>query len=133
MLFRSESGATAFRLQPYVDEAPAGMGELKLRFVHASPGTPAVDVGLPGMGTMFTGLFNNVAFPNGATPYFTSTTALTGASLAARVAGMATAAGQYPVQVDGVSVPLGTTVSTFAVGRLGNAATPLREIGRAHV
>jgi hypothetical protein len=121
-----DMGATAFRLQPYVDEAPAGMGEIKVRFVHSSPGTPAVDVGIPAMGTMFTGVFNNVAFPNAATPYFTSATALTGASLAARVAGMATAAGQYPVQVDGVNVPLGTTVSTFAIGRLGNAMTPLR-------
>ncbi|MFO0606999.1 MAG: DUF4397 domain-containing protein [Polyangiales bacterium] len=121
-----DTGATAFRLQPYVDETPAGMGEIKVRFVHASPGTPAVDVGIPGTGTMFTSVFGNVAFPNGATPYFTSTTALAGASLAARVAGMATAAGQYPVQVDGVNVPLGTTVSTFAIGRIGNATTPLR-------
>jgi len=121
-----DTGATAFRLQPYVDEAPAGMGQIKVRFVHSSPGTPAVDVGIPGAGTMFTGVFNNIAFPNAATPYLTSASPLTNVSLAARVAGTATAAGQYPVQVDGVNVPLGTTVSTFAIGRLGNAATPLR-------
>jgi hypothetical protein len=31
----------------------------------------------------------------------------------------------YPLQIDGVSVPLGATVTAFAVGRLGNTATPL--------
>jgi hypothetical protein len=93
----SGSGATSFRLQPYIDESPALASELKVRFVHASPGTPAVDVGIPGAATAFTGLFNNVAFPTAATPYFRSATALAGVSLAARVAGTPTASG-YPMQ-----------------------------------
>ncbi len=120
-----DMGATAFRLNPTVEDAPAGMGQLKIRFVHASPGTPGVDLGIPGAGTMFTSLFSNVAFPNAAAMSFTSTTAISNASLAARVAGMNTQAGMYPLQIDGVSVPLGATVTAFAVGRLGNTATPL--------
>ncbi|MEZ4394231.1 MAG: DUF4397 domain-containing protein [Polyangiales bacterium] len=120
-----DMGATAFRLNPTLEDAPAGMSELKVRFVHASPGTPAVDLGIPGAGTAFTALFSNVAFPNAAMSSFTSTTAISNASLAARVAGMDTQAGAYPLQINGVSIPLGATVTAFAVGRLGNTMTPL--------
>ncbi len=120
-----EMGATAFRLNPYVEDEPAATGSLKVRFVHASPGTPAVDLGIPGMGTEFTAVFGNVAFPNAGSPNFTSTTALNNISLAARVAGTPTAVGMYPLQIDGVSVPLGATVTAFAIGRLGNSETPL--------
>src|SRR6185503_2813968 len=36
----------AFQLKAFVDDTTVTSGKIKLRFVHASPGTPAVDVGL---------------------------------------------------------------------------------------
>jgi hypothetical protein len=36
--------------EPHVEDAPAAMGQLKIRFVHASPGTPGVDLGIPAHG-----------------------------------------------------------------------------------
>jgi hypothetical protein len=119
------SGTTAFGLRPFVEEAPADASQLKVRFVHASPGTPAVDVGIPGAGTAFTGVFNNVSYPAAATPYFTSATALSAVTLAARVAGTPTAAGAYPLTLRNVSLPLGTTTTVYAIGRLDAPATPL--------
>jgi hypothetical protein len=116
-------GPTAFRLNPYVDDAmmvPAGMA--RVRFVHASPGTPNVDLGIPGMATMFTSVFSNVAFPESSDA---SLPPVMGATLAARVAGMATASGAYPLQLAGVTIPAGARITAFAVGQLNNDQTPL--------
>ncbi|MFO0630437.1 MAG: hypothetical protein U0325_33090 [Polyangiales bacterium] len=91
--------------------------------MHASPGTPAVDVGIPGAGTAFTGVFNNVAFPNGSS--YVNTAPLANATLAARVANTATAAGAYPLQLDGVTLPAGARATVFAVGILNSDQVPL--------
>src|SRR5678815_3700585 len=40
--------STPFMLRPYIDDATVDTGKAKLRLVQASPGTPAVDVGLGG-------------------------------------------------------------------------------------
>jgi hypothetical protein len=100
------------------------MGQLKIRFVHASPGTPAVDVGIPGMGTTFTSVFSNVAFPNAATPYFASMSPFA-ATLAVRAAGTPTPSDRYPLTLPNISLPLGSTSTIFAIGRSGSASTPL--------
>ncbi len=45
----------------YVDDASTAPGPVGLRFIHASPDTPAVDAGF-GSGNQFTVLFANVAY-----------------------------------------------------------------------
>ena len=54
------TGSALFQLRAYIDEASVGDSEAKLRFVHASPGTPNVDVGIGG-GLLFTPVFTNIA------------------------------------------------------------------------
>lgn len=39
------AGQPAFALVPFADETQVAAGNAKVRFVHASPGTPPVDVG----------------------------------------------------------------------------------------
>jgi len=48
-------------LHAYIDDHWVTSGKIKLRFVHASAGTPSVDVGI-GAGSSFAALFSNVAF-----------------------------------------------------------------------
>lgn len=118
------SGATSFRLTAFVeDDTAAPTGQVRARFVHTSPGTPAVDVGIPGAGTAFTALFPNVAYPTASA--YVNAPPLNAASIAARVAGTPTAAGAYPLQLDGVTAPAGTRLTVFAVGELDNDQTPL--------
>jgi len=118
----------AFALTPFVDDATAPpMGQAKIRFVHTAPGVPSVDVGALA-GDTFTGIFNNVAYGTAlmANRGYINTPPLSGATLAARPAGMAipTRAG-YPLVLDGVSVPAAANITVFAIGRLGNDQTPL--------
>jgi hypothetical protein len=80
-------------------------------------------VGIPGAGTAFTGVFNNLAFPDGSA--YVNTAPLTNASLAARVANTPTAAGAYPLRLDGVTLPAGARATVFAVGILNNDQVPL--------
>ncbi len=126
-----DTGATAFALTPFVEDlsAPAS-GNFKLRFVHASPGTPAVDLGLLAASTnTFTTLFDNVAFPAtaaGAAAYQTAPAiAAPGVTVAARAHGTTPAADAYPLRLDGVAVPAGAQVTAYAIGRLGNDQFPL--------
>src|SRR4029079_18642050 len=51
----------ALRLAVFADDTTVAADQVKLRFMHASPGTPAVDVGL-GTGATFQRVFSNVAF-----------------------------------------------------------------------
>jgi hypothetical protein len=114
------SGQPAFALVPFVDETQVGAGRAKVRFVHASPGTPPVDVGA-GSGTSFAPLFTAVAFPtfdadlapNG----YLDTAPLSGATLSARATGTTTDA----LVVSGVSLPAGAIVTVFATGLLGGS------------
>src|SRR5207245_4646961 len=68
VLDRSGAAATnpTLQLAVFVDDTAVTTGKTKLRFIHASPGTPAVDVGL-GSRTSFTKVFAGVAFGNIAT------------------------------------------------------------------
>jgi len=119
----------AFRLQVLVDEPTVSSGRTKLRFFHASPGTPAVDVGL-GYAHLFQRVFANVSFgqtapgngaamsPNG----FVETAPVTSA-VSARLANALTDALTIP------SVNLATDQVATAIaigGKTGTTQNPLR-------
>lgn len=118
-------GPTGFNLVPVVDDATApGAMETKIRFVHASPGTPAVDIGVLAM-DMFTAIpqFSNVAFPNASAMSVTVPSATV--TVAARATGTTPMAGQYPLQLDNLALPAGRSVTVFAVGQLTSDQKPL--------
>jgi hypothetical protein len=118
--------ATAFTLKPFVDESTVPSDKAALRFVHASPGTPAVDVGILS-GSTFTPLFQGVAFPGfaaggGVDPNgYLVTAPVSSATVSARPSGTDTDA----LVLEGVSVPAGAIASVFAIGVLGSGTTPL--------
>lgn len=116
-----------FRLKAFVDDATVTAGKAKLRFVHASPGTPAVDVGL-GSGTAFTKIFANVAFGNVATNTpmnaqgYIETSPLTSA-VSARVANTHSDA----LTVPHVQLAADSISTAFAIGgKTGSSTNPLR-------
>ena len=107
-----------FRLTLIPDETTALAGKTKLRFVHASPGTPAVDVGL-GVAHAFTRVFANVQFGQSGT---VTTDPFTNA-ITARLANASTDA----LIVPGVSSGSGTIYSAYAIGgKSGATNNPLR-------
>jgi hypothetical protein len=111
-----------FAVRALVDDATVAAGQAKLRFVHASPGTPPVDVGLGG-GVLFTPVFPNIAYGgvlasgNG----YISTPPITGAEISARVTGTLSDV----LSITPASLPAGTIATAFAIGQVGNAAAPL--------
>ena len=121
--------ATAFTVKPFVDESTVPSGKVALRFVHASPGTPAVDLGILSDST-FTGLFKDVAFPDFATNSgidsngYLMTSPISSVTVSARPTGTSTDA----LVVEGVSVPADAIASVFAIGVLGSETTPLKAL-----
>jgi len=113
--------STPFMLRPYIDDATVDTGKAKLRFVHASPGTPAVDVGLGG-GALFTSVFSDVSYGGTATNAYATVEGFTGAEISARAHGTLTDA----IAIKPASLPSGAIATAFAIGRLGDATTPLR-------
>lgn len=114
-------GDAPFALVPYVDETTVAAGKAKLRFVHASPGTPAVDVGVGG-GVLFTPLFSNVAYQATATGNngYLEVAPVTSAELSARPHG-----GADVLSIEGATLPAGAIATAFAIGTIGDAAKPL--------
>lgn len=112
----------AFALRAYIDDATVDAGRAKLRFVHASPGTPAVDVGLGG-GALFQPVFANIPYGgilaegNG----YVTTAPFSGAELAARVSGTASDV----LSIKPAALPEGAIATAFAIGQVGSAAAPL--------
>jgi hypothetical protein len=51
--FAAAGNSNKLQLLPYIDEPSVPRGETKLRFVHLSPDTPAVDIGVKGGDTVF--------------------------------------------------------------------------------
>jgi hypothetical protein len=101
-------------------------GKAKLRFIHASPGTPAVDVGL-GTGASFAKVFSNVSFGNVAVHApldaagFVETMPVT-SPVAARLAGQATDA----LVVPSVTLGANAIATAFAIGgKTGASTNPL--------
>jgi hypothetical protein len=107
----------AFALVPFVDETDVAAGKVKVRFIHASPGTPPVDVGA-GTGTSFAPLFTAVAFPTVDAELspagYLETDPVSNATLSARATGTDADA----LVIPGVSVPAGAIVTVFAIGLL---------------
>jgi len=99
-------------LKPLVlsdDLSPSG--QAKVRFVHASPDAPAVDIAVTN---------GPVLFPNVAFREFKGYAQVAGGSydLEARPAGSTAVA----LRVPGVSLANGTNYTIFAIGRLGNGS-----------
>ena len=115
--------ATPFALHAYVDDTDVPGGQAKLRFVHASPGTPPVDVGLGG-GALFVPVFSDVAY--GATAAaangYVTTAPLDGAEVSARPHGTLADA----LSIKPTALPAGAIATTYAIGLPGSTTTPLR-------
>jgi hypothetical protein len=120
---------TSFGLKVFVDDRdpPIPPGNINLRFIHASPGTAAVDVGL-GSGGAFIPLFINVPFSNfgigvGIDPNgYVSTAPLAAQTLSARLSGGTTDA----LVVPNVTITAGSLATAFAIGKVGDASKPLK-------
>jgi hypothetical protein len=99
-------------LEPIVlaDQRSAPSGEVRVRFVHASPDAPAVDVAVAG-GSV---LFGNVSFREDE-PYLTVAPGTY--NLQVRLAGTSTVA----LSVPGVVLSGGRSYTIFAVGLAGNS------------
>jgi hypothetical protein len=112
------AGQPAFALVPFVDETDVAAGNVKVRFIHASPGTPAVDVGT-GSGSGFAPVFTAVPFASTdadlAPAGYVETAPLSSATLSARATGTTADA----LVLTDVSVPAGAIVTVFATGLLG--------------
>jgi hypothetical protein len=107
-----------FALVPLVDETQVGADKAKVRFVHASPGAPPVDVGA-GSGESFTPLFTAVPFAGVdaelAPAGYLEIEPLDGVTISARATGTTADA----LVVEGVTVPAGAVVTVFAIGLVG--------------
>ena len=91
----------------------------KLRFIHASPGTPPVDVGLGG-GALFTGVFTDIAYGNAAstTNGYITTDAIHGAEISARAHGTLVDA----LAIKPAELPAGAIATAIAIGYADDAS-----------
>ncbi len=117
------AGDQPFAVELYEDDLTVASGSIRVRFIHASPDTPAVDVGL-GKGADFTPVWQSVSYPDvglvGGNAYL-ETAALDNATLSARASGTTTDA----LVLEGVSIPADSVVSVFAIGNLDGMPAPL--------
>jgi len=112
-----------FDLHVYVDQTSVADGSAALRFIHASPGTPAVDVGIGG-GVLFTSLFSDISFggASGITGGYITTAPIVGAEISARPHGTF----QDALSIDPASLPANAIATAFAIGELSSTTSPLR-------
>nr|HEX4316766.1 DUF4397 domain-containing protein [Kofleriaceae bacterium] len=117
------TGGSPFHLAAYLDDDSVAVGNAKLRFIHASPGTPAVDVGTGG-GVIFSSVFSDVAFGDTAASGngYITTPPLANVEISARVHGQATDA----LSITPASLPAGAIATAFAIGQVGSSTAPLR-------
>jgi hypothetical protein len=117
-----DAGA-AFALKAYVDDTTVTSGKAKLRFVHASSGTPSVDVGLGG-GALFTPVFSDIAYGNVAAMAngYVETNPLMNAEISARAHGTTSDV----LSIKGANLAAGTIATAFAIGKIGNTTSPLQ-------
>ncbi|MET0591941.1 MAG: DUF4397 domain-containing protein, partial [Polyangiaceae bacterium] len=118
-----DAGGQPFALKAYVDDTSVTSGSAKLRFIHASSGTPSVDVGTNG-GAIFNGIFNDVAFGNTATMTngYVETAPLADAEISARTHG----ATSDVLSATGVNLASGSIATAFAIGKTGSTLAPLK-------
>ena len=112
-------GTPTFTGTAYIDESTVAAGQAKLRFVHAAPNVPEVNVGLTG--TTFTPIFTNVVFPGisaaaGLVNGYVQTAPLTGVTIGVRLASAPTV---DALTFSNVSLPANAIATAFAVGLLG--------------
>ncbi len=113
------TGSAAFQLRAYIDDSAVDAGEAKLRFIHASPGTPNVDVGLGG-GITFTPVFSNTAY--GDASEYLKTAGIRDAEVSARATGTTTDV----IAIKPATLPPGKIATAFAIGELaGESKQPL--------
>jgi len=104
--------------QVYVDDNTLSPLQARVRFIHLSPGSPNVDVGLAGGGP---NLFSDVQFTeNGGYLSVNPGTF----DLDVRVAGTSTVA----LNVPGLMLEANTVYTVYAMGLLGSSTTPLSAI-----
>lgn len=114
----------AFAVKLYTDDHTVAAGKDSLRFIHTSPGTPAVDVGT-GSAANFAAVWTNVAYGDVgkvANEDYVSVDPLNNATLSARANGTTADA----LVINGVTVPADQVVTVFAIGLLGDATHPLK-------
>lgn len=120
------AGDEDFAVQLYEDDLTSDAANVRVRFIHASPDTPNVDVGV-GSGQNFTPVWTNVAFPSvglvGGEAYV-AIPPPTDATLSARATGTMTDA----LVLTGVTLPAGAVVTVFAVGNLDGDPEPLKAL-----
>ena len=104
---------TPFALKPYIDDTTVDTAKAKLRFIHASPGTPPVDVGLGG-GALFTGVFTDIAYGNAAatTNGYITTDPISGVEISARAHGTIVDA----LAIKPAELPAGAIATAIAIG-----------------
>lgn len=115
-----------FEVKLYVDDHTVATGKDSLRFIHTSPGTPAVDVGV-GSGANFTAVWTNVKYGDVgkvANMDYVSVDPLNNATLSARATGTTADA----LVLNGVTVPANQVVTVFAIGLLGDNTNPLKAL-----
>lgn len=115
-------GTPAFTATAYIDESTVAAGQARLRFVHAAPDVPPVNVGLTGMA--FTPIFTNVAFPGissaaGLVNGYVQTAPLAGATIGVR---LVSDPGVDALTFSNVSLPANAIATAFAVGLLGDGS-----------
>jgi hypothetical protein len=118
-----DGGGQPFGLRAFVDDTSVSTGNAKLRFVHASSGTPSVDVGTGG-GVLLGPLFSDVAFgmAANATNGYVETAPLANVEISARAHGTTSDV----LSIPDADLASGAIATAFAIGKIGNALTPLR-------
>jgi hypothetical protein len=120
-----DGGGAPFSLKAFIDDTSVASGKAKLRFVHASSGSPTVDVGLGG-GVLFTPVFADVSFGNTAAAAmpngYVETNPLTNAEISARADNTTTDV----LAIKGANLAAGTIATAFAIGKIGNTTSPLK-------
>jgi hypothetical protein len=106
------------------DNTHANSAKGYLRFVHASPDAPAVDVGL-GSGSSFTAVWSDVEFGEVGQvtgQSYVETDPIANGTVSARATGTTADA----LVIPGVNVPAGAVATAFAIGNLDGMPKPLK-------
>lgn len=116
----------AFDLKAYVDSLEVAADQISVRFIHLSPDTPNVDVGL-GSGNAFTPLFTNV--PYGAVGQVAGEDYLEAGPLEdVTISARATGTTADALVIPGVDIPAGAVITAFAIGNLDGTPAPLKAL-----
>ena len=116
-----------FQLRRYLDERAVTAGSGKLRFIHAAPGVPNVDVGV-GTAESFIAIFDNVPFGGVGVGTgvdvagYVETPPVSNQTLVARIHAIPTDV----LAIPGFTLAAGQISSAFAVGVASSVTAPLK-------